>query len=74
MCVLDNYVGNTVYNLTRFPYDIVDNVLWNNCYKMTMAEDNTIDISLNITSSHLKPEDLRRVSVHVLNISALIFV
>jgi hypothetical protein len=41
---------------------------------MTMAEDNTIDISLNINSSPLKPDDLRKVSVHVLNISAFIFV
>jgi hypothetical protein len=29
---------------------------------------------LNINSSPLKPDDLRKVSVHVLNISAFIFV
>jgi hypothetical protein len=40
---------------------------------MTMAEDNAIDISLNINSSPITSDDLRRVSVHVLNISVLIF-
>lgn len=39
-----------------------------------MAEDNVIDISLNINSSPIKPDDLRRVSVHVLNISMLNFI
>jgi hypothetical protein len=39
---------------------------------MTTAEDNTIDISLNINSISTRPDDLRKVSVHVLNISALI--
>lgn len=30
-----------------------------------MAEDNAIDISLNINCSPIKPDDLRKVSVHV---------
>jgi hypothetical protein len=40
---------------------------------MTMAEDNEIDICLNINSSPIKPDDLHGVSVHVLNTNVRIF-
>jgi hypothetical protein len=38
---------------------------------MATVEDNAIDISLNINSFPTKPDDLRKVSVHVFSIWAL---
>jgi hypothetical protein len=35
---------------------------------MATVEDIAIDISLNINSFPTKPDDLRKVSVHVLNV------